>query len=145
LASLASLEELHVVDISSSVAQGLTQLTSLCLHSCTDTLSDLLMHCLVGMQQLQQLELKGKDYMVPAALVPQLFSATPNLKSLTLCNIIQQQSFDALLAHATRDSTQNSWQRSTVCMYATLRSNSSVEGVPACRSRQWRSSVSAHV
>jgi hypothetical protein len=102
LAALASLRELHVTETCSSIAQGLTQVTSLYLHSETDTLSQLVIHRLKGMLQLQQLELGGADNDVPAAVVAQLFSASPHLAGLTLFTTISQQAFDALLAHATQ-------------------------------------------
>jgi hypothetical protein len=102
LAALASLRELHALQTNSFIAQGLTQLTSLCLHSETDTLSQLIMHRLGGMPQLQQLDLGSTDNHVPAAMVAQLFSALPHLTGLSLYNIIRQQAFDALLAHATQ-------------------------------------------
>jgi hypothetical protein len=50
LAPLASLRELHVAETSSSLAQGLTQLTSLRLNSRTEALSQLIMQRLDGMQ-----------------------------------------------------------------------------------------------
>jgi hypothetical protein len=101
LAALASLKELHVAKTSSLVAKGLAQLTSLCLHSNTEFLSQLI-RSLDGMQQLQQLELHGSDYELPAVVVTQLFSAVPQLQGLRLGSIIRQQAFDALLAHATQ-------------------------------------------
>jgi hypothetical protein len=102
LAALASLKELHVVETRSSLAQGLTQLTSVCMHSEAETLSQLARPRLDGMQQLQQVDLQGKDSDVPAAVVAQLFSAAPNLRSLRLGNLVRQQAFDALLAHGTQ-------------------------------------------
>jgi hypothetical protein len=102
LAAIASLKELHVTATSSLIARSLTQLTSLHLHSGTDHVSQLIMHRLNGMQQLQQLDLQGSDNKLTAVLVAQLFSAVPHLKDVTLGNIIKQQAFDALLAHATQ-------------------------------------------
>jgi hypothetical protein len=61
LVTLASLKELHVTGTSTSLARGLTQLISLCLHSDTETLLQLIKRVLDGMQQLQQLDLKGLD------------------------------------------------------------------------------------
>jgi hypothetical protein len=101
LAALASLKEVHVLWTSSTIVQGLTQLTSLCLCSTTDTLQHIL-RSLEGLQQLQELTLMGKDRKLPAALVAQLLSAAPNLAGLTLHTVVGQQAFDALLAHATQ-------------------------------------------
>jgi hypothetical protein len=104
LVTLASLKELHVTGTSTSLARGLTQLTSLCLHSDTETLLQLIKRVLDGMQQLQQLDLGGPDnnYEVPAAVMEQLFSAAPHLTGLTLGSTIRQPAFDALLAHGTQ-------------------------------------------
>jgi hypothetical protein len=101
LAALASLRELHAMDnTSSSIVRGLTQLISLRLCSRSETPLQLTTGRLDGMQQLQQLELRGFAE-VTADMVAQLFSATPELKDLVLGNIIRQEAFDALLAHAT--------------------------------------------
>jgi hypothetical protein len=101
LAALASLAELHVINTSSTIVQGVTQLNSLCMYSDTETLSQLIVRCLHGMQQLQQLDLSGSDDAVPAATVAQLSSAAPHLKGLTL-DTIRDPAFEALLMHATQ-------------------------------------------
>jgi hypothetical protein len=101
LAALPSLRELHARWTSCTLAQGLTQLTSMHLHSRVDTLSHLITRCLQGLQQLQQLELFGSDAVLPAPLVAQLFSAAPRVRDLRVGSTIGQPAFDALLAHGT--------------------------------------------
>jgi hypothetical protein len=101
LAALASLKELHELRTSGTMTQGLTQLTSLRLHTPVESMSRLIMSCLDVLQQLRQLDLQGNDYQVPATVPAQLFSVAPNLTGLTLFTATQQ-TFDALLAHATQ-------------------------------------------
>jgi hypothetical protein len=61
------------------------------------------------MQQLQQLDLATDHHVVPAAVVAQLFSATPRLTALALGGTITQEAFDALLAHATQLTRLTCW------------------------------------
>jgi hypothetical protein len=102
LTALTSLRELHVKESNITLACGLPQVTSLCLHSRMEHLSSIIVPCMCGMQQLRQLKLLGRDSYLPAAVAAQLFSALPNLEGFTLLNTIWQPEFDALLAHATQ-------------------------------------------
>jgi hypothetical protein len=101
LTGLASLRELNISGTNSSIARGLTQLTSLVFGSEEDATAELLRH-LEGMSHLERLELGNTRDRFNALMAMSLFTKCPQLVSLCLHYLVRDDVFFALLAYGQR-------------------------------------------
>jgi hypothetical protein len=98
LASVASLRELQASGLGSTIARGLTQLTSLQLRLRDETIADCLRN-LRGIQNLQQLHVVARNP-PRTPVLHELLGTTVQLRDLRLSCSLHQQDVDLLLKHA---------------------------------------------
>jgi hypothetical protein len=104
LAELSSIRQLEINGVSSAIACGVTQLTSLHVgYTEEEDVMDIL-RCTAGMHNLQELWMAVADYWgeVSMPMLQQLVTTASQLRVLRLPCCLGQQEIDLLLTHATQ-------------------------------------------